>query len=130
VLPREAWFWLSFDAVVQYQLHFPLPTSVSSTVELYIEIAHLWPKIKTWNLESATTDGLTTGITALLLEFAEGHALAIEEAAQKVAHCPIPSPTNMGIAAYYDLLEYSDKRSASRLELEWEIRERENSQIS
>ncbi len=129
-LPREARFWLSFDTAVQYQLHFPLPTSTCTPVDLYIEIARLWPKIKTWNMKPATVDGLATDITALLLEFAEGHALAIEESAQKAARYALPSPVNMGVMAYYDLLGYSDNRSASRLELEWEIRELEDRQVS
>ena len=84
---REAWFWLSFDTV-RCQLHFPLPASVSSTVELYIEIAYLWPKIKTWDLGSATVDNLVTDLTALLLKFAEADAL--EKAARKAALAALP----------------------------------------
>jgi len=91
-------------------------------VELYIEIAHLWPKIKTWNLESATTDGLTTGITALLLEFAEADAFE-KEATRKAIFIPvsdIPKPDWIGIdrAAFWARL---DRQAEHQQELEWEL---------
>ena len=121
-LPREARFWLSFDTAVQYQLHFPLPTSTCTPVELYIEIARLWPKIKTWNMKPATIDGLATDITALLLKFSEADAFE-KEATRKAIFIPvsdIPKPDWIGIdrAAFWARL---DQQAEHQQELEWDL---------